>query len=75
MKIPAELDQQLRKFIESNIPEKPHIRFVETDTVTTPDPRTMPEGISVIIKAKTETKLFKKVGNTVYLVNTLTEQI
>lgn len=72
MKIPAEFDQQLRSFLESNLPEKPQVIIQSSETVLPPDPRTMTEGISVIVKAATETKLFKKVGNTVYLVATMT---
>lgn len=68
MKIPAEFDQQLRKFIEANMPQKNQVIVQSGNTVVAPDPRTVPEGISVIIKANTETKLFKKIGNTLYQV-------
>ena len=68
MKVPAEFSQDIRKFIEANVPEKNQIRIQSSDTVIAPDPSTVPEGISVIIKANTETKLFKKVGNTLYQV-------
>jgi len=71
MKLPAEFDQPLRKFLEANLPERNQVMVQSSDTVAPPDPRTVPEGISVIVKANTETKLFKKVGNTLYQVTLL----